>query len=199
MIVKTNKKDTLGEQILKTVSNKASLYIEFKISCQIIPKKAWFFKIARSRKLFTPTCKYFYMDISVISVTFCNSVFGPNNLERCILYFFFQISLSLQLWRRNNDYFGLFLLLALVAATMMAIFAFLQELSENCNWQFLGYFYKSFVLCGSETLVIILSLKNILVILYHILSHTNSISFLRWWWMPVLFSIFKSVLISYHW
>ena len=35
--------------------------------------KAWFCKIACISKLFTPTCKYFYTDISVISVTFCNS------------------------------------------------------------------------------------------------------------------------------
>ena len=40
---------------------------------QILPKKANFGQIASSPRLFTPTCKYFYTDISVISVTFRNS------------------------------------------------------------------------------------------------------------------------------
>ena len=85
--------------------------------------------------------------------------------------FFTQLSMS---------YFGLILLFSPAVSTMMAIFAFLQELSENCNWQFLGYFYKSFVLCGSETLVIILSLKNILVILHHNISSLIPIQYLFW-------------------
>ena len=40
---------------------------------KIFAKLLDFFEIACSPKLFSPTCKYFYTDISVISVTFCNS------------------------------------------------------------------------------------------------------------------------------
>ena len=40
---------------------------------QIFPKKAKFGQIASSPRLFTPTCKYFYTNIFVIFVTFCNS------------------------------------------------------------------------------------------------------------------------------
>ena len=48
-----------------------------------LPKKAWFCKIACSSKLFTPTCKHFYTDISPISLTFCNSVHFVVILSKC--------------------------------------------------------------------------------------------------------------------
>ena len=43
------------------------------IIVQILPKKAKFGQIASSPRLFTPTYKYFYTDITAISVTFSNS------------------------------------------------------------------------------------------------------------------------------
>ena len=43
---------------------------KFNIFLQFFPKKACFCKIKCFSKLFTPHCKYFYTDISVISVTF---------------------------------------------------------------------------------------------------------------------------------
>ena len=40
---------------------------------QIFSNKAWFCKTMCSSKLFTSTCKYYFTDISVVSVTFHNS------------------------------------------------------------------------------------------------------------------------------
>ena len=52
------------------------VYTEILHNCANLPKKAKFGQIASSPRLFTPTCKYFYTDISVISATFRNSLLG---------------------------------------------------------------------------------------------------------------------------
>ena len=40
----------------------------------------WHFKLTKQNKLFTPTGQFFYTDISVISVTFSNSVYNDDDL-----------------------------------------------------------------------------------------------------------------------
>ena len=63
----TNKKDTFGEQLLITLPILTSLYTQIVTKNGLILPTSVFFQT------FTPTCQYFYTDISIISVTFRNS------------------------------------------------------------------------------------------------------------------------------
>ena len=51
----------------------ASLYTNLSQFVQIICKKVLILQLCACNQTFTPTSQYFYMDISVISVTLCNS------------------------------------------------------------------------------------------------------------------------------
>ena len=54
--------------------------------CKSPPKKSFNLQDCVSSQTFTPTCQYIYTDISVISVTFCNSA-SVDLIERRNAYF----------------------------------------------------------------------------------------------------------------
>ena len=55
------------------LSSYGSLTIDLELFAHIFPKMACFWLLFWAPKLFTPTGQFVYTDISVISVTFCNS------------------------------------------------------------------------------------------------------------------------------
>ena len=77
---------SIREQLLTTCPILASLYMEILHTFSILPQKGLIFPNFVFSQTFTPNLPIFYTDISVISVTFCNSPVKTNvgNIRMCL-------------------------------------------------------------------------------------------------------------------
>ena len=86
---------SIREQLLTTCPILASLYMEILHTFSILPQKGLIFPNFVFSQTFTPNLPIFYTDISVISVTFCNSGLGFLLFWDILLY---RLSFFLQNW-----------------------------------------------------------------------------------------------------
>ena len=85
----TYKTELIGFLVMNKLSIYGSLSIYLNFFAHIFPKMACFCKFFRPPKLFTPTGQFLYMDISVISMTFCNYVLDSVTLQALNWFFLF--------------------------------------------------------------------------------------------------------------